>query len=194
MVQIVDVASGRITEHLRRGSAFYGRGFGLSWTSGSKQLLIRSTPDRVLSLDPDTGAIGTFHKPEGAIVEDYFYLSPDGHSLALVESRTQGRQLRIIPLDARGITAQRKAPDNGLVIGWHPDGRSVLAIRPATPVADGSPLGEGELWQVPIDGSPERSLGLKAPGMIYVAMSPDQKRVAYESGAWDNELWLLSPR
>lgn len=144
-----------------------------------------------MSLDTGTGALGTFHEPKGAIIEPYFYLSPDGHSLALVEGRKQGRQLRVIPLDGQGIAADRKAPD-GLLIGWHPDGQSVLAVH-SVPVTDDAPFGEGEPFRVPLDGTPKRSLGLKAPGMIYAAISPDAKRVAYASGTWATELWLLSP-
>lgn len=33
----------------------------------------------------------------------------------------------------------------------------------------------------------------RAPGMVYAAISPDAKRLAYESGAGGPELWLLSP-
>ena len=82
-------------------------------------------------------------------------------------------------------------PDQHWVTGWHADGRSFLTTRPVV-VVDGV-YSESELWRVPIDGTPARSLGFKAPGMTYVAMSPDGQRLAYGSGPLITELWLLSP-
>jgi WD40-like Beta Propeller Repeat len=127
-VQIVDLASGTSTEYMRRGHPFFGAEYGLSWTGDGKNLLISPGLDEILALDAERGALRTLYKPDSAAIEEYFYLSPDGHSLALVEVREQKRHLRVIPLDSQGTTA-RLDDSESYLIGWHPDGRSLLVIR-----------------------------------------------------------------
>jgi trimethylamine:corrinoid methyltransferase-like protein len=50
-----------------------------------------------------------------------------------------------------------------------------------------------ELWRVPLDGSGAQSMGLSAPGMIYVSLAPDGRTVAYGTATFSRELWTLSP-
>ena len=166
-VQIADVAAGSVTEHLRRGSAFYGGEFGLAWTGDGRQLLISPTPDRILALDAESGTPHTFHKPDRRHRRGLL-LSLAGRTLAGPGGgATRKEPAAVIPLDAQGIAARQEAPDDGILMGWHPDGRSVLALSARSlrqPTV--ASLVEGELVAGPDRRIAERSiLGLRAPGM-----------------------------
>jgi Tol biopolymer transport system component len=73
-------------------------------------------------------------------------------------------------------------------MAWSPDGRNVLTLRRTG--KDGIP----EVWRIPIAGGEPQRTGLSMEGMLHVAVHPDGRRIAFDSGnrsGVPNELWVL---
>ena len=49
----------------------------------------------------------------------------------------------------------------------------------------------GELWAVPFEGGPARSLGLTMPALRDVSVSPLGDRIAFTSGYPDKGIWVF---
>jgi hypothetical protein len=76
-------------------------------------------------------------------------------------------------------------------ISWTPDGRGVLVRKML--IEGGA---QSELWLVPIDGAPPRKLDFDAnQGPPYaqgeITLHPDGRQLAYDSGKWTGEVWVL---
>ena len=118
---------------------------------------------------------------------------PAGLTCGPYRPLTNGKAERLIQtLVEEWASPQSKSAADDHLARWHPDNQSLLTVSPVTP-SDTSLPDERELWRIPIDGTEKKSLGLRAPGLVYAALSPDMKRVAYASGLGNTELWLLSP-
>ena len=72
---MLELASGQIVEHYRRGYPLYGGEFGLSWTSDGKRLLISPDLRRIVALDLGTGFLSSFYEPDDARLELYLSLA-----------------------------------------------------------------------------------------------------------------------
>jgi len=109
--------------------------------------------------------------------------------------------------EADGTTREllRAPPGDDLrLMGWMPDGRSLIALRTFVSRDDGRPVGPGvppgrtpgpdgkvELWRIPVDGSAPAFTGIAQPGLRQVAMHPSGSEVAYVYGASAWETWVM---
>jgi Tol biopolymer transport system component len=187
---LLDVETGATTELQRDIRTVVGYGWSIDWAADGRELLHVSAPDRIEAMEVATGRRRVLYRPppERAIdAYESIFVSPDGRSLAFVEEHAGGRELVLLPLDARGPATRPPVRALDKLAGWHQDGKSVLEARMTVQSL------QNELWQVPLDGRPERSLGLRSRLMLYLSVSPDGRQVAYSSLGSRARLWLLTP-
>ena len=94
--------------------------------------------------------------------------------------------------EADGTTREllRATPGDDLrLMGWMPDGLSLLALR-SFDSRDG-PNAKVELWRIPVDGAPPVFTGIAQPGLRQVAMHPSGSEVAYVYGTSAWETWVM---
>jgi Tol biopolymer transport system component len=124
-----------------------------------------------------------------------FSLSPDGQSIALVSDEGSTANIVVIPLEtgaARNVL-RVSAPEQirrGAALSWTPDGRGIIAMKSSA--ADS----RVEVWEVPIDGRPPRSLNIDPNSWSGEPwrLSPDGKRMAFVGTAGKaagTEIWAL---
>ncbi len=79
--------------------------------------------------------------------------------------------------------------DDLRLMGWMPDGLSLLALR-SFESRDG-PDAKVELWRIPFDGAPPEFTGLAQPGLRNATMHPSGREVAYVYGTSAWETWVM---
>jgi Tol biopolymer transport system component len=120
-------------------------------------------------------------------------VSPDGKYLAFRTPVDESwAAVRLVPVaggDLRELCRLRHSETVGIdEMAWSPDGRNVLTLRRTG--KDGIP----EVWRIPIAGGEPQRTGLSMEGMLHVAVHPDGRRIAFDSGnrsGVPNELWVL---
>jgi Tol biopolymer transport system component len=129
--------------------------------------------------------------------------SPDGRQLAFgllpvadlstaLDPSSAATLVSVVPLDGAAPRTLFTGSGSGRLAGtaWTPDSRSVIAVnRPL----NGRPA---EIQVLPVGGGAPRRLGVSLPGIQSVAVSPDGRRLAFESGETKQESWMtrLAPR
>jgi Tol biopolymer transport system component len=122
-------------------------------------------------------------------------ISPDGKYLAFrspVDER-QWTALRLVPATGGELRELCRLPLSETVdfteTAWTPDGQNVLMVRGT------GERGMAELWRIPIAGGVPQRTGVSMIGMNLVAVHPNGKQIAFESGSrshWgQGELWVL---
>jgi Tol biopolymer transport system component len=185
-----DVHTGAVTELQREVRTVVGYGWSIEWAPDGRELLHVPAPDRIEAVDLVTRRRRVLYRPSPERPIDAYesiFVAPDGRSLAFVEEHAAGRDLVVLPLDGRGPAMRPAVTELGKLAGWHPDGRSVLEARTLLQSL------QNELWQLPLDGGPRRSLGLRSRLMLYLSMSPDGSRIAYSSLGYRPRLWVMTP-
>ncbi len=82
------------------------------------------------------------------------------------------------------------SPDEQILSGWHPDGRSLLVVRWKQQPGNAAP-DERTLWRVPIDGSSPVSTGLAMEGLRDLSIHPDGRQIAFNAGWKRGEYWVM---
>ncbi len=122
-------------------------------------------------------------------------LAWDGHARRLAYSTFEGDVQRwtnvLYVREADGSTREllrADGRDDLRLMGWMPDGLSLLALR-SLESRDG-PDAKVELWRIPVDGRPPVFTGLSQPGLRNVTVHPDGKEVAYVYGSstWETRV------
>jgi Tol biopolymer transport system component len=118
-------------------------------------------------------------------------LSRDGRYLAVISSDGTTSSVAVISTADRRVRelAQGSAPRRFVnAAGWAPDGHGVVATRQQG--TDGEPL---ELVFVPMDGGQPRRLETRLPPAVRgpIRTHPDGKRIAFEAGVQEREVWAL---
>ena len=74
-------------------------------------------------------------------------------------------------------------------VAWTPDGRDLIfgKSRPF----DVPPDFKTELWKIPASGGQPQKIELAADSVWDVHIRPDGKRIAYNSGTWGQEIWVM---
>lgn len=107
--------------------------------------------------------------------------------------RTAGSFINVLYVrEADGTTRELlgAAPGDDLrLMGWMPDGLSLLALR-SFESRDG-PDAKVELWRIPVDGAPPAFTGIAQPGLRNVTMHPSGTEIAYVYGSSTWETWML---
>jgi dipeptidyl aminopeptidase/acylaminoacyl peptidase len=123
---------------------------------------LRITSGRGVAWDKDARrlAYSTFEAVEKSFVNVLYLREADGTTRELLRA-TRGDDLRLM--------------------GWIPDGQSLLALR-SFESRDG-PDAKIELWRIPVDGTAPVFTGIAQPGLRQVAMHPSGREVAYVYGS-----------
>jgi Tol biopolymer transport system component len=187
-LEVVDLATGGVAEPLRMAFPPLGGEFGLAWLPGGKELLVSLDNQTLEAVDVVTGLRRTLYAADAPSL-GYFFVSPDGRSIALGESRAGKPRHTLLGLDGKELQPGLNAV--GVLMGWDPDGHHLIEVRGEARQA--GPFMQNELWRVPLDGSAPRSMGIAAPSLIYASLSPDGRSVAYGSATFREELWTLAP-
>jgi len=80
--------------------------------------------------------------------------------------------------------------DDLRLMGWMPDGSSVLVLR-SFESRDGADA-KVELWRIPVDRSAPVFTGIAQPGLRNVTMHPSGSEVAYVYGSSSWETWVMN--
>jgi Tol biopolymer transport system component len=120
-------------------------------------------------------------------------LSHDGRRLAFVESTSVGADgkaaLRILPVEGGEATTVLVAPSpkQGLELaGWSPDDKELLFVQKSPTAAT-----DRELFRISVAGGVAHSTGLSANGMRDPRLSPDGRHVAFTTGTYTVENWVI---
>jgi dipeptidyl aminopeptidase/acylaminoacyl peptidase len=167
------------------------------WKPGSDVITYALNNTAIRELDVRTG-VSTNLVPlrQGLRITAGRGLAWDAQSRRLAYSTFEGSAesfLNILYLrEADGTTREllRATPGDDLrLMGWMPDGLSLLALR-SFDSRDG-PKAKVELWRIPVDGSAPVFTGIAQPGLRQVAMHPSGREVAYVYGASTWETWVM---
>jgi Tol biopolymer transport system component len=124
-------------------------------------------------------------------------LSPDGRWIASAKSdpATKSQTVVLIPVEGGEPREMLRVSEpqwiNNTSMAWTPDGRAFLVRKM---LAAGGKT--SELWLVPVADKPPRKLDFDVNRVApYAAgklrLHPDGRQVAYVSGRWSNEVWVL---
>jgi Tol biopolymer transport system component len=191
-IDILDLSTQSARTLAFRGHAFFGTDWTRAeWLQGGREVLV-ARGDRIQAIDTASEhRRDLVQAASGQVIDAYVHVSPDGRSLLLIERAEEdgpNGSIRVIPLQPGGLSIRMPRQDLGMILGWHPDGRSVLAVRD---VNDPQLLVEGELWRLSLSTNTRSSLGLRSASLVYASMAPDGRRLAYQSGTFSREVWLL---
>ncbi len=109
-------------------------------------------------------------------------LSPDGFTVALVDSDHENRRARLLDLRSGEQRHTELAPARIFDVAWLPDGRGLLIT---TTHARGS-----SLVFVGMDGS-VRELSKAGTQISFPVPSPDQKQLAFALSSLDSNAWMI---
>ena len=112
--------------------------------------------------------------------------SPDGEWLAY-RRRNAGREIEVFPIEGgepRVVYRDGSGPIG--LIGWTPDGRSLLFFRQPETGAT-----QFELWRVAFESGEAQRLGRIETTLPALALHPDGRTVAYRTGLRRGEIWAL---
>ncbi len=192
-LRLVDAESGRIVSTLlaQPGGAPPYNDF--AWSTDGRFAYLRRQPGKITKIDVSTGEEELVYEPPPDSVLNNLSISPDGRWLAFVLYMRQTKvwRLAVIPTDggrSRDVL-ESPAPGRLAVGGWTRDGRHILFTRISNVGEERKQ--QGELWAVPFDGGPARSLGLSMPALRDVRVSPDGSRIAFTSGFPEQGLWVF---
>jgi Tol biopolymer transport system component len=173
------------------------------WAPDGKTIYYKAdygNESRIVHLDPATGAEQVLRAVQPPYwISIYLAVSPDGGQLAFWEMDDEANKARLLIMPTADAPAtkvreisstdgqgRRYPPTNPL--RWSRDGRYLLHW---TPEGDSdSPL--VRLWRIPVSGgAAERTdLTLRAP-LTDIHLSPDGRRVVFESGHRGLEIWVM---
>ncbi|MDX1393774.1 MAG: hypothetical protein R3195_05265 [Gemmatimonadota bacterium] len=198
------------TQLLRRYELSSGRLFSIS-PDGGAVLYTRvadvadgSEPKRidVVSWDLESGTeqtirtIDTHDVHLGAGHSSHLVVSPDGEWVAYPSFSTEEEaRIRFFPTAPGSAEARKPLTAPGLreIVGWTPDGRSLLYLTAATSPDSGEWATEDvELWSA--SGDHTRRLATIPDYAGGARLNPDGRTLAYRAGRSRGEIWALDMR
>jgi serine/threonine protein kinase len=190
-LRFIDSKTGKIVRTLcaTTGDAPACRGF--VWSRDGRSMYFRrNSGDGVYRFDIDTGAEEELDNPPPE--SQLGRLSPD-RAWLLSTTHSQAEKLtRLIVTPAGGGKSRELArveePDALLLGDWTPDGKHILFVRRSR---DSEQKHQGEIWTVPFDGGPARSVGLKRPALRDLRVSPIGDSISFTVGYPDREIWVF---
>jgi serine/threonine protein kinase/dipeptidyl aminopeptidase/acylaminoacyl peptidase len=193
-LRLIDPETGRIVSTFLAKAGDIPLVGGVAWCSDGKHAYLKRNDSRRISrIDITTGAEEPVYDPPANSVLGGLSLSPDGRWLAFVLNMTALKTSRLTVIPAAGgrprDLVEIPRPDRVSATAWMHDGKHILFVRTATAGAEGKQF--GELWAVPVDGGPPRSLGLTMPALRDLRVSPDGGRVAFTAGFPDTGFWVF---
>ncbi len=192
-LRLVDAESGSIVSTFLSQPGDVPAFNSVAWGPDERHAYLRRDPQRISRIDTKTGEEELVYEPPPDSILGNLSISPDGRWLAFNLNMRQAKSSRLIVIPTRGGGSRELVnvprPSRLAAGGWTRDGRHVLFVR-TVPVGKEQKQ-HGELWTVPFDGGPARSLGLSMPALRDVRVSPDGGRIAFTSGFPDQGIWVF---
>lgn len=141
--------------------------------------------------DIASGAEREVHRFGDAILHS-LSAAPDGRSLALALIGEDGGA-RIALVSLAGGTprdlARLRRPESVAFdsVTWSADSRLVLFVKPITAGRQRT----YEAWAIPVERGDPFKLGLSMPGLSRLRVHPDGRRVAFQAGESQREIWAI---
>ena len=115
-------------------------------------------------------------------------LSPDGRSLLFqVRDRPKTDNLLIVPPEGGSprTLISVKLPEQfpAGAYAWTPDSHRVVFVRRTGKLS--------EISVIPAEGGQPRATGIHMNGVRFLRLHPDGKRLAFQSGVTDGEVWVI---
>lgn len=153
---------------------------------------------RIVHLDPATGAERALRSVEQPYwITISLAVSPDGQHIAFWEMDREANRSRLLVMPTAGAAERqvreissrsgegRRYPPT-FPVQWSRDGRHLLMW---VPDQDSDLL---RLQRIPIDGGPPERTNFALQGPLRgVGLSPDRRRVVFESGQPGKEIWVM---
>ncbi len=115
-------------------------------------------------------------------------VSPDGRWLAFsTSSGAHAYTLNVMPVsggNARELLRVQQAGDLWS-IAWAPDGRQLFFVKRY--VSEN----RAELWRIAVEGGEPQNLGVAVNTISQISIHPDGRRIAYNYGATNSEIWVM---
>ncbi len=161
----------------------------LTWIDNGKRLLFSQISDGlhmgVVTTDESRGDLRNVYWPEGnRSMAHHSYLSPDGHSVLIVQMDTHGNLIpcRVVPFDGSGQIRVVGPPDRTCLGGaWSPDGKWIyLSVETSG----------FHIWRQRFpDGQPEQ-ITFGPTTQEGIAMAPDGRSLITSVGSSDSSAWI----
>ena len=173
------------------------------WAPDGKSVYYKAdygNESRIVHLDPATGAERILRAVEPPYwISIYLAVSPDGEQLAFWEMDDEANKARLLIMPTEDTPAtkvrelsstdgrgRRYPPMNPL--RWSPDGRYLLHPMPEGD-RDSSVI---RLWRIPVSGGAAERTNVTLHGpWADMDLSPDGRRVVFESGKRGYEIWVM---
>lgn len=160
----------------------------LTWIDGGRRLLFSELRGGLhmaaVSTEENRGNSRDLYVPPGTrSMAHHAYLSPDGHSMLVVQMDNQGIIVpcRLVSLQTSVVKPVGPPEGTCLAAAWSPDGRWMYMT---------AETGEFHIWRQRFpDGKPEQ-LTFGPTSQVGLAMSPDGKSVITSVGSEDKSVWL----
>lgn len=113
-------------------------------------------------------------------------LSPDGRYLAFAVGENDTHRLLLMPAaggEPRELLRYQSEGSALANVAWSSDGKYVFY-----PVDTGH---THQLWRVSLEGGPPQRLDLEMPQLRNLRVHPDGQRIAFDSGSFGAELWVM---
>ena len=177
----------------------------LDLETGKEELLFRADAARRIWVSPDGGSVyygrknvlirrdlatGQETEVSREVPDSDFRevsLSPDGRQMAFLAPRPPGKlALSLLSLETGQVRELSRVAGNMRGgIAWEADGRHLLFVRLA-----GKQF-TFELMRISVDGGEPQPVGFQMEGLSRPAISPDGRKIAFQSGTGRAEVWAL---
>ncbi len=154
------------------------------WLPDGKSIIYQClSPEKVRFMirDMQTGAEKEIYSNPNPIW--YWAVSPDGKRLAFVsyDLRSRSSALNVVSTAPRAEPREILSSDRGIhFAGWTPDSKALL-YQPSLK----------SLWRVSAEGGERRELCVFDRALSAVSIHPDGKHVAFNSGSYKHEVWVM---
>jgi Tol biopolymer transport system component len=190
-LRLVDVESGKITGPYFEQPGDLPPVSALEWGPDGRHAYRKVGLQKISKIDLQTGEEQTLYQQSSDDVLGVLAVSPDCRWIAFNTYIRAEKALHLFVIPTAGGRPRSlfKTPDpkGGMPAGWTRDGKQVFLV--STSAVEGKH--RGELWVVPFEGGPARSLGVAMDSLRDVRVSPTGDRIAFTSGYPDKGLWVF---
>lgn len=169
---------------------------GVGLALDGRSALALTKDDRLVLRDIERNVAREWNDPGTATLANHM-MAPNTAAVAYVSNRpgAQGNELVLKVWPGSGAPRELlslRGRERMLFAGWAADGQHLLVLRYSDPPpciqAQTRPT---KLWFVPASGAPPVFSGLEMDALRDISLSPDGRRIAFNSGFKRGEHWVL---